>query len=211
MNGISLSEKSEIKSQIKSDIKSEIKSVRPYKIKKNTYLIKDTLNAYFSDFLLKFNQPELLQAWNGLEEQTSFNKLLCENKMKMKDRVAEQKRKEEKKRRIIEREATKQAKRVEKAQSKPKTPFYFFKKEEEEKIKKENVKIVKKDLYTELQKRWKEIKGTEKYGYYKEQAEKNQPYVKLDVKDDIKKGYKVISKLNINAKEYKPRIPSFMT
>ena len=76
----------------------------------------------------------------------------------------------EKKNRIIKREKDKQLKKVEKAQSKPKTGFYFFKLEEEQKIKIEVPTIDKKDIHKELQKRWKDIKKTDKYSYYNELA-----------------------------------------
>jgi hypothetical protein len=158
-----------------SMVSSKIEKIetKSLKFSKNTYLAKDSLNKYFSDFILKSSNDNLLKLWNDLENQNSFNKFLCENKFKMKDVIGEQKRKLEKKNKIVQRESTKQIKKVEKAQTKAKTPFFFFKKEEEELLRKDNVKIDKKMLHNEIQKKWKIVK-IEKLEYYKELALKNQ-------------------------------------
>ena len=141
--------------------------------KKRICLVSNTLNKYFTEFLSSsLTDEHLLDKWNSSENQLLFNKLISENSMKMKDRAAEEKRKIDKKNKIIEREKNKQIKRVEKAKSKPKNPFAIFKKEEQELIKKDNPKVVKKDMYKEIQKKWKYVKNTDKIKYYKELVDK---------------------------------------
>lgn len=83
----------------------------------------------------------------------------------------------EKKNKIIKRERDKQIKRVEKAQSRPKSGFYFFKIDEEENIKK---RLNDKDVHKELQKLWKEIKNTDKYNYYNQLAIEYEERKKID-------------------------------
>ena len=117
------------------------------------------------------------------------------------------KRKMEKKNKIVEREKNKQIARVQKSQERPKSPYYFFKKEEEIVIKNENPSFAKKDIHVELQKRWKVVKesNSERLANYKILADKD-----AEIKKNIppKMSNSLIKKKQRNEKnkeKYKPK------
>jgi hypothetical protein len=143
------------------------------KPKHKVSIVSSAINDYVRNFLS--SNDVLLNTWNGIEHQNALNKFILDKKIKMTDPKKEEKRLEkklEKKNKIINREKAKQEKKVEKAQSRPKSAFFFFKLEEENKIKESNPSIVKKDIHLELQKRWKDAKSTDRFKYYKELADK---------------------------------------
>ena len=63
-----------------------------------------------------------------------------------------------------------QQKKVDKHKNKPKSAFFFFKEVESKKIKEQLPLINKKDVHSELQKRWKTLKNTDDAKPYKQKA-----------------------------------------
>ena len=107
--------------------------------------------------------------------------------------------------------------KVQKAMSRPKSAYFFFKNDEQVKIKGENDNITKKEMHLELQKRWKGLKTTdpEAFDHYKKIAEEKEnenpapviqekPYkVKKTNLTSEDKPYKV-KKTNLITSENKP-------
>jgi hypothetical protein len=61
-------------------------------------------------------------------------------------------------------------KRMDTQESKPKTAFYYFKEDETLKLKLEHPTWNRKEVYSELQKKWKVIKNTEDAKPYREKT-----------------------------------------
>jgi hypothetical protein len=141
---------------------------------KNLSKISEVFNTFIEDFaenLPNFIGKDFIDFWQSSENQNKLNMLIKHKKIKMKDTIEELNEKKLQKK--IKRE-TKikelQSNRIEKEKSKPKSAFAFFKNDETKKIKEEFPTINKKDIHSELQKRWKKIKNTEESKIYIEKA-----------------------------------------
>ena len=194
---------------IENNENSSINTIIKYKKpKRKVQFVSDAFNTYIRDFLS--SNPDMLLEWDKLEQQNKLNQFINENKIKMSNPNAEEeklKRKMEKKNKIVEREKNKQIARVQNSQERPKSPYYFFKKEEEIVIKNENPSFAKKDIHVELQKRWKVVKesNSERLANYKILADKD-----AEIKKNIppKMSNSLIKKKQRNEKnkeKYKPK------
>ena len=127
-------------------------------VKKKVNFVLDAMNSHVRNFL---SGTKLLEDWDNIEHQNNLINFIKENKIKMPNPNAEiikMEKKLEKKNKIIEREKNKQIIKVQKSQEKIKSPFFFYKNEEEIIIKNDNPTFNKKDIHNELQKKWKMLK-----------------------------------------------------
>lgn len=140
----------------------------------NLSKITEAFNNFFKDFtesLPSFINKDFVDVWTSAENQNKITLFLKEKKIKMKQTDEELKQKKLEKK--IKRETKMkelQSSKIEKAKSKPKSAFVFFKNDEIKKIKDEFPTMNKKETHIELQKRWKKIKNTEESKIYKEKA-----------------------------------------
>jgi len=182
------------------------------KLIKRTKLVCDSLNEFLNGF---FQNDEEKQRWTDFEQQTKFRQFIRDNKLKMRNPNWEEEKKQKKEEKLQKRKDKAkeiQEKRVAKAQSRPKSAYYFYKKEEEVKIKEENPEFTKKDIHKKLQEGWQVIKkdkNSEIYKKYDEiaiEAEKNMPPKPTYVEVQKKKQKKIKEKLEAGEKVY--QLPS---
>lgn len=140
------------------------------KLVKRTEIVLNTINSFVNSFLRTENidtndgsYDKLLESWNSVSSQHALRVLIDENKLRMRNpnKKGEQTDKENK---------IKQKKKRKKFETKIKTPFFFFRNEIEPLIISENPQIDRNGIYSELQKRWREIKSknNDRFLYYKE-------------------------------------------
>lgn len=146
------------------------------KLVKRTEVVLNTINSFVNSFLRTENMvtndgsyDKLLESWNSVSSQHALRVLIDENKLRMRNpnRKGEQIDKE--------RETNKEKKKRKKLEPKIKTPFFFFRMEFEPIIIGENPQIDRKGIYSELQRRWREIKSEngERFLHYKDLSDKS--------------------------------------
>jgi hypothetical protein len=157
-------------SNVATDKTKEIKLV------KRTEIVLNTINSFVNSFLRTENidtndgsYDKLLESWNSVSSQHALRVLIDENKLRMRNpnKKGEQTDKENKENKENK---MKQKKKKKKLETKIKTPFFFFRNEIEPLIISENPQIDRNGIYSELQKRWREIKSknNDRFLYYKE-------------------------------------------
>lgn len=159
-------------------IGEETKNVKtPEKIKSptpNILKISNEFNTFlkeFSESLPNFISKDFLDFWNNSETQNKLNNFIKQKKIKMK--VSREELNQKKLEKKVKRETKMkeiQQKKVDKHKNKPKSAFFFFKEEETKKIKEQFPSINRKEVHSELQKRWKVIKNTDESKPYKQKA-----------------------------------------
>ena len=157
----------------KKDIVEEnkISQETPEKLKSpspNILKISDALNSFIEEFA---PNKDFLDIWKSSETQNKLNNFIKQKKIKMK--VSKEELNEKKLEKKIKRETKMkeiQQKKVDKHKNKPKSAFFFFKEVESKKIKEQLPLINKKDVHSELQKRWKTLKNTDDAKPYKQKA-----------------------------------------
>ena len=197
------------------------------KLIKRTASVLKVINEYFID---KFRpSEETLSRWNTDENQYKLRLLINEKKFKCQKeeddeetKLRKQLRKEKKKEEKVVKKAEKQ---INKLKGRPKSACYYFIQDERPKVLLEhpewNNKEHKREIYLELQNRWKEARLTDKLAHYTKVAEETyknmpvpvkKPFVPYD-RDARKKNSligtvatdgKLITKYNKN--KYKPQV-----
>jgi hypothetical protein len=155
------------------------------KVYRKTQMVFENFHPFISNFIQENieneKEPEslkkLYELWSSLEVQNKLRTFIYEKKISMKKPTEQvlaerQKRKEEKKEKRENRDKEIQRKRVERQQERPKSAYFFFRNDEAPLIKTEFPELDKKGVHNELQKRWKELKGSERHKSYQEIAEK---------------------------------------
>lgn len=150
------------------------------KIYRKTEMVFEKFQNFISTFIqenIEKNPVNLHEIWNSFETQNTLRTFIYEKKITMKkpiEQVLAEKniRKEDAKENRENRDKEIQRKRVERQQERPKSAYFFFRNDESSLIKSEFPELDKKGVHNELQKRWKELKGSERSKSYKEIAEK---------------------------------------
>ncbi len=153
------------------------------KVYRKTQMVFENFHPFISNFIQENIEKEseslkkLYELWSSLEVQNKLRTFIYEKKISMKKPTEQvlaerQKRKEEKKEKRENRDKEIQRKRVERQQERPKSAYFFFRNDEAPLIKAEFPDLDKKGVHNELQKRWKELKGSERHKSYQEIAER---------------------------------------
>ncbi len=196
LNGNVKNEVNELNSETKvEEYKEEISKDLPMingvvvksKVYRKTQMVFENFHPFISNFIKenidneKENTQESLkklhELWSSIEIQNKLRTFIYEKKISMKKPTEQvlaerQKRKEEKKEKRENRDKEIQRKRVERQQERPKSAYFFFRNDEAPLIKTEFPELDKKGVHNELQKRWKELKGSERHKSYQEIAER---------------------------------------
>jgi len=136
--------------------------------------VNSTINSFITDFLSNSditNNKEYLDLWNNYETQDKLCLYIKQKKLKMKETIDERNAKKLEKN--LKREGKLKAihqKRMDKQENKPKTAFYYFKQDETIKLKLEHPTWNRKEVHSELQKKWKLIKTNEESRPYREKT-----------------------------------------
>lgn len=155
----------------------EISKKTPEKIKPptpNILKISDTFNTFIEEFvegIPSVISKDFLDIWKSSETQNKLNAFIKQKKIKMK--VSKEELNQKKVEKKVKRETKMkeiQQKKVDKHKNKPKSAFFFFKEIETKKIKEEFPTLNRKDIHSELQKKWKVIKNTDESKPYKQKA-----------------------------------------
>ena len=139
-----------------------------------TLKISDTFNTFIEEFaqsIPPFISKDFLDIWKSSETQNKLNNFIKQKKIKMK--VSKEELNQKKLEKKVKRETKMkeiQQKKVDKHKNKPKSAFFFFKEEESKKIKDKSPLMNRKDIHSELQKKWKIIKSTDEAKPYKQKA-----------------------------------------
>lgn len=149
------------------------------KVYRKTHMVFENFHPFISNFIQENieNINKIQELWNSEDLKNKLRTFIYEKKITMKKPIEQvleerQKRKEEKREKRENRDKEIQRKRVERQQERPKSAYFFFRNDEAPVIKSEFPDLDKKGIHNELQKRWKELKGSDRHKSYQEIAEK---------------------------------------
>ena len=154
------------------------------KLVKRTASVLKVINDYFINTFDPADETK--NRWNSVEVQNKIRLLIQEKKIKCQKEEDDEETKMRKQLRKIEKKSTKlkakAEKHIDKLKGRPKSGCHYFIQDERSKVLQEhpewNPKEHKKEIYLELQNRWKTARTTDKLAYYTNIAEteyKNMP------------------------------------
>ena len=168
---------SELLSNIAEVNNEIITDKRQMKLVKRTASVLKVINDYFINTFGPSDETK--NRWNSDEVQNKIRLLIKENKIKCQKeeddeetKMRKQLRKEDKKRAKLK---TKAEKQIDKLKGRPKSACHYFILDERSNVLRENPewnpKEHKREIYLELQNRWKVARTTDKLAYYTHIAE----------------------------------------